>query len=177
MAEKKRRRGYLADFAPSVDGDYVYTGARYRFTEGESAQKSWRLRLGLDAALPAAALFAAGFLPAPGSTDRFYVILPFLAAIVCAFVSVWKSVRVLSGGKSLREYVYTGALAPLPGWSLAGAIACGLTALTETVHLCLRGFDGRAGAALGLLALLAAALAGFLLLRRTSAEKRWKGEK
>lgn len=177
MAEKKRRRGYLADFTPSVDGEYVYTGALCRFAGDERAFGKWRLRLGAGAVLPAAVLFAAGFLPAPGSTDRFYVILPFLAAIICAFVGLWKSVRVLASGKVMREYVYTGALRQLPGWGLGGAIACAVTALAEIVHLCLRGFDGRAGAALGLLALLAGALGGFLLLRRTAAEKRWNGEK
>lgn len=177
MAEKKRRRGYLADFRQTVGGEYIYTGASWRPEGGEKALRALRPRLGAAAGLAAAALFAAGFLPAPGSTDRFYVILPYLAALTAAFVCAWKSIRLLTGGAALRAYVYEATVPKLPGWALAGAIACGVTLLAETVHLCVRGFDGRAAAALGLLALLAAAAAGFLLLRRALRQIRWKEEK
>lgn len=177
MAEKKRRRGYLADFQPTVSGDYVYTGAFFRPEADDAALRAWHLRLGMAAGLAAAALFAAGFLPAPGSTDRFYVILPYLAALTAAFVCAWKTARILTGGAALRAYVYVETVPKLPGWALAGAIACGAALLAETVHLCLRGFDGRTAAALGLLALLAAAAAGFLFLRRSVREMRWNGEK
>ena len=175
--KKKGRRAYLGDFRPGVGGDYVYTGSYRRFEGDEAALKAFQTRVGGAAGLAAAALVAAGCMSAPGSTDRFYVILPWLAALTAAFVCAWKAVRLLSGGATLREYVYAATAPKLPGWALAGAIACGLTLLAEAVCLALRGFEGRAPAALGFLALTALALAALLLLRSFSRKGVWTEQK
>lgn len=180
MAEKKdrrNRRAYLRDFQPGVGGDYVYTGAFRRFAGDGAAWRGWRLRTGGACLAAALALFAAGFLPATGSTDRFYVILPFLAAITAAFVSAWKTVRLLAAGETVRAYVYEATAPKLPGWALAGALACGAALAAELVHVALFGFAGKPAAALGFLALLTAALAAFLLLRRYARAAAWNEQK
>ena len=169
MEKKKRavkRKQYLNDFTVDVNGEYVYTG-KYYCPETDSSQYSrLRCRTVVFVLLSAACVFAAGILPAAGSINCFYVILPFLALIITCCIAAEKTLRLFSSGSSVREYVYEKTVPLIPGWIKAEIICASVTLLSELIFLLINGFGGRAAQTAAFLILIAfAASAGFLSLR------------
>ena len=89
--EKKKRAGkrkqYLNDFRVAVNGEYVYTGDYYSPEMDRSNYSRLRGCIVVAVAITAGFVFAAGLLPAAGSINCFYVILPFLAVIICCCIT------------------------------------------------------------------------------------------
>ena len=179
--EKKKRAGrrkqYLDDFRPAVNGEYVYTGNHY------SPDMDWsdysRLRGCIIAAsvITAGFVLAAGSLPAAGSISCFYVILPFLAVIICCSVTVWKVLSLFLSGYTVREYVYDKTVPVIPLWLKAGIISSAVTLISETVFLMLNGFAGREKETVAFITLITVKIMIDLLIIRLFKRIRWKKEK
>ncbi len=171
---KPKRRQYLNDFPRTVGGEYVYTGGFARPAAEPERYARWRRRLAALAAASAVFVLGAGMLPAAGSAGCVYVALPFLALILCCFVKLWKTARLLMAGQTVREYVYEKTVPALPGWIAAEALSAAAVLLGEGVYLLRRGFEGRAAASIAFLVLAAAAAAADLLLLRVFRAMEWR---
>ncbi|MCR4606136.1 MAG: hypothetical protein K5771_00230 [Oscillospiraceae bacterium] len=140
---KKSRKQYLNDFSPALNGDYVYTGGYYRPEMEDAVFSRCRIRFIIAVIISVMFVFAAGLLPAAGSTNCFYVILPFLAMIICCFVKTGKAVRLFLSGSRIREYTYLKTVPVLPGWIIAEAVSAAATLLAEAVFLLINGVESR----------------------------------
>lgn len=140
---KKSRKQYLNDFSPALNGDYVYTGVYYRSEMEDADFSKCRIRFIILVIISVIFVFAAGLLPAAGSTNCFYVILPFLAMIICCFVKTGKAARLVLSGSRVREYVYLKTVPVLPGWTIAETVSAAATLLAEVVFLLANGSESR----------------------------------
>ena len=140
---KKSRKQYLNDFTPALNGDYVYTGGYYRPEMDHAVFSQFRVRFIISVIISAIFVFAAGLLPAAGSTNCFYVILPFLAMIICCYVKAGKAARLFLSGSRVRDYVYLKTVPVLPGWIIAEAVSAAATLLAEAVFLIINGVESR----------------------------------
>ncbi|MBR0353288.1 MAG: hypothetical protein IJH53_08795 [Oscillospiraceae bacterium] len=171
--QKRKRKQYLSDFRPAVNGEYVYTGDHFRpDMEGERfavLRRSILIMLFLSAAF----VFTAGLLPAAGSTNCFYVILPFLAVIICCFIKTLKTVRLFASGLTVREYVYEKTVPAIPRWLLAEGISAAATLAAEAVYLIVNGFDGRETYTAAFICLITALIAADLIMLKFFREITW----
>lgn len=175
--EKNRRRGrraYLEDFHKTANGEYVYTGAYYTY-QGETMtwRQSMAVRLGLSVGAVALAVLG-GMIPAPGMGGCFYVLLPYVCALISSVSVVWAAARMAHWGDPLREYVYQKTVAVLPLRCLLTAVFSAVTLVGAAVYLLLRGDDG-AGPACTILffALQAGVLGCALGLRWLEHRQKW----
>ena len=173
MTEKKKgRRAYLSDFRLDVSGQYVYTGAVYRYV-GRIPRRLYLARSGVWAGLLAVAVVIPGILEAPAMLHSFYVILPYIGEVIAAALTVWAVVRLILHSPELRAYVYRGAVESLPArlWATVGCAAAG--AAGNGVFLLLNGFCGKPLLSLLVPVCQGAAIAAALLLRRTMRGGEW----
>ena len=176
--EKKKRAGkrkqYLNDFRVAVNGEYVYTGDYYSPEMDRSNYSRLRGCIVVAVAITAGFVFAAGLLPAAGSINCFYVILPFLAVIICCCITAWKVLRLLLSGYSVRKYVYENTVLVIPVWIKAGTISSAVTLVSETVFLFINGFMEREQQTAIFILLIALSIAGYLLILRLIKRISWK---
>jgi hypothetical protein len=132
---RRRRRAYLDHFQKSASGEYVYSGDHYAYQDrGTPRRKALGvLWLGLGAA--AALILAGGCIPAPGVGGCAYVLIPYVAAVICVFMGLWAMSQLALGGEPLREYVYQDTVEKLPTRLLLTAIFAALAAVGEGVYL------------------------------------------
>ena len=132
MTKKKGRRAYLDDYEAKEDGSYAYTGLLWRWAEPEQRAgflREARTLLGVAIACS----LGAGFVPAPGVGNAFFVLVPYVISIVglsLSCVCVW---RVMREGECLRNHVYVSAGQRLRAWLIVGALAAGLSAIGELI--------------------------------------------
>ena len=111
--KKKGRRAYLDDFQTTVSGEMIYCGAYYGFQGGDRARRRFLLKLAAASAVAAVFSVLSGCVPAPGTLNCFYVLLPLLGSILSAVSVLWAAIRLIGGGETLREYVYTATVEEL----------------------------------------------------------------
>lgn len=181
MERKNKRKGkeYLDDFHKDLNGNYQYTGS-YRSYCGKMPRKKAMTLLWLLCGGGAAALLAAGFVPAAGAMERFYVLVPYAIALVAQVSVIWALVRLTAGGELLRSYIHEQTIGQMPMRCLVGALFAALAAVGECADLSARGAQGAPGAAatfIGLVVLGCAAdnLAAVLVRRMDYTEN--TGEK
>lgn len=181
MEQKKKGRGkeYLEDFRKDLNGNYQYTGTYCTYC-GKLPRKMALALLWLLCGGSAALLLAAGFVPAPGAMDRFYVLLPYAIALVAQVSAIWALVRLTAGGEPLRKYVHEQTIGQMPMRCLLSALFAAVAAMGECADLSLRGAQNAPGAAATFIGLVVAAcladnLAAILLRRMTYSEN--SGEK
>lgn len=176
MAEEKKnnrrgRKAYLNDFKSTVNGEYIYAGAHYLLAGGEAAGKALLRRLWLLTLPLAVGAVAGGCIRAPGAMDCFYVLGPYIAALISAISLVWALCRMGGGGARLREYVYRRSVEAIPSRAVITAVFAGLALAGEILYVLLNGTEGMAlGMVLFLLSMgatLAAALGQRLLIVRS----------
>lgn len=167
--QKRKSKEYLDDFRKDLNGNYQYTGS-YRRYNGKIARSKMLALLWLLCGGALAALIAAGCVPAPGAMDRFYVLLPYMAALVAAVSVVWALARLTAGGDPLRSYLYEQTVKALPTRCVLVVAFAGISAVGECVDLYLHGAQGAQIPSLLYLLLLiasgAANYAAFALVRR-----------
>lgn len=181
MERQNKRKGkeYLNDFRKDLNGNYQYTGS-YRSYCGKMPRKKAMALLWLLCGGAAAALMAAGFVPAPGAMERFYVLVPYTVALVAQVSVIWALVRLTAGGEPLRSYVYEQTIGQMSMRCLVSALFAAVAAAGECVDLSLHGAQDAAGAAATFIGLVVAAcladnLAAALVRRMTYTEN--TGEK
>ncbi len=178
MAEKKRkgRRAHLQDFSRDVTGEFQYTGT-YRWYVGGTPFKQVMNRINLLTAALCLALFAMSMLPAPSmlGMGNYYVILPYIAELICSALSVYAAVRLIFGGAKLRSYVYEASVEKLPGRLTLTAIFAGACVTGNLVYLIMNGLGEKPLYSLAIVALHWAVIAVALLLKRCVTSMEWSG--
>ncbi|MBO6061315.1 MAG: hypothetical protein J6P98_04280 [Clostridia bacterium] len=175
--KKKRagRRAYLNDFKVGSDGQYSYRGLVHRCTAPLPYNKV-KLRIGIYAGVMAAAAAACGFVPADSMLGfgNWYVVPFFVLELICVFLTVWSSVRMLLNGSELRDYVFKAAPARLPLRALAAFIASIISGVSNAVYLMINGFGKNPAAMAALLALHGAVCVSAILLRTLILSLKWE---
>ena len=141
MAEpnKKSRRDHLKYFTLTIGGRYEYTGPVCRCQNPPAQRRALLWQLGTLCTGMAAVVIAAGCTPVAGMMNSFYVLLPYLWALLAVISVCWGFIQLLLGGEPLRRYVYDKSYARLP--LRAGIVAAGAaaTAAGECLYLLLHG--------------------------------------
>ena len=173
MAGKgKGRRSYLNDFHRDVSGQYVYTGAIYRY-DGAVPRRRYLARVGILTGLMAVGAVIPGCVDVPAMHNTFYVLLPYIGEVIGAALTLWAAIPLILHRSELRGYVYHGTVESLPArfWVTLGCAAAG--AVGNVVFLLLHGFCGEI--ALSVLPLVCKGVVSpaALLLRRCLGAGRW----
>lgn len=147
MAEQKRRRGKWAraeHFTKAANGEYVYTGKHFHFTDEKWSYRGTMAVRWILAAVVLAVAVAGGCIPAPGMGGCFYVILPYVGTLLGAVSLMWAVCRMTYWGNPLREYVHQATVRQIPLRGLITGILALCTLVGEIVFLLLEG-RGEAG--------------------------------
>lgn len=140
--EKRGRAGKASYFVPAASGKYVYNGPLYSPDESNITAKKANVRR-MAFGIGTTALSAlCGFLPVPGMSNTFYVIIPYALTLIFAAVSLWKAGRIVYwGGEDLREYVYNSTVGRLPVLIPLCALFAMLSLAGEVLYLILNGIN------------------------------------
>ena len=111
-------------------------------------------------------LLLSGFLPLRRCRGCFYVLLPYLIALVAAISCLWIRLVLSGGGDPLRQYVHDATVLKLPGRAMVSAVAALACISGEIVSCALNGADGEIGALIAVFLLLAVGAGAMVLLRR-----------
>ena len=173
-APKKGKKAYLNDFQPNLAGEYTYTGVHYRYT-GESYKQFRRTVLVLTAAL-AAGVLAPGFVRAGGMGDCFYVLIPYMAEAIAAFVSIFAIVKMNMGGEKLREYIYQKTVVRLPISLMCCAVFAAVGFVCSFIFSAINGVGGSTAEAAVLIVGKMLGIAAPLALRKYILGSVWEKE-
>lgn len=172
MAEKNDKKGgrraYLKYFTPTSDG-YEYTGPVCRCQNPPRERKRLLWQQGGCCAVMVVMAVMAGCVPAPGTTNCFYVLLPYLWVLASVVMSCWAFGQLAGGGEPMRRYVYDRSLPKLPvrlGFTMVGTA---LTLAGETVYLLMGADDGKLWAAALFIVCQGGILAAAFIMRRLCA--------
>lgn len=177
MSEKKmhpHRKEYLKDFYKNLAGEYVYTGSYFEQQGTETEKKACSRKLALEAVGVALVLILAGCENAAGMTGCWYVLIPYAAEAIAAFVTVWSLIRMLYGGVPLRAYVYERTVKKLPDQAMLLMIFAGASAAGAMTYLAIHGFEGRLAGALFYLLMKATQMLLAHDVRRTVRSMKWE---
>ena len=123
MADRKKKRAYLDDFEKDLNGNYQYRGAHYHYkgtkSRGRALAGLWVLCGG-----GAALVVAAGLVPGATAYAPFWLLLPYMAALVLALYAVVLLVRLTRGGARVRAYIHEQTAQKLPSLCRATAVLC-----------------------------------------------------
>ena len=170
--KKKRphRRDYLNDFRLNVAGEYVYTGRTFRWPAG---RKQTLIRFWILSLFACAAAAAGGCIPGTGMEGSAWVLLPYVAGLICAFVCLYTVGKLAFAGEEVREYIFKGSVEELPLRTLMTAIFSSIAVLGELVNLFLPIFRGKIWAGILFMGLEAAICTAAILLRRAVVRLEW----
>ena len=157
MGKAGRREKRLRDIQLDERGNAVYTGSIFRIAGDDRKE---RTKLGAGLAALAAMVIGSGCIDSAGTTNTFYVILPFLGEICALFALCWQAVKIIAGREGVRTYVYEAAAGIIPG---AGRVLCvfALFGLAASGYYLLRnGTGGQSVKAVAYLVLKALTAAG-----------------
>lgn len=111
-------------------------------------------------------LLLSGFLPLRSFRGCFYVLLPYMIALVAVISCLWTIGELTGGGDPLRQYVHDATVLKLPGRAMVSAVAALACISGEIVSCALNGADGEIGALIAFFLLLAVGAGAMVLLRR-----------
>lgn len=167
------REKYLNQFQRSASGEFVYCGNLYLYSDTAITRRRTLTSYWISAVLMLAASVAQGFLPADGMLSCVYVILPFIAGLLCAVSSVWALVKLTASKDPLREYIFASTVQALPIRAGFTLIFAGLSIIGECVFLLANGTSDNNMTFL-LFALMLTETASALFLRKQSKVCRWR---
>lgn len=174
--KKKKRRAHLDGFQKNDQGKYDYTGNVYEY-EGsgglECSLRSELLKLWGAAAVLLGSLIASGCVTAPGMDDCFYVLLPYIAALMAGISACWALCRLTSGGNPLKEYVYEASVNALPGRTLLAFFCAAVCEAGEIIYVCLHGMGEKTAGFCIISVLNVLSIVSSLVLRRSVMRMTW----
>jgi hypothetical protein len=138
----RKKWSYINDFKMTADGTYAYMGDWYSLENKGSFRRVYAVT-GALVTVCALLVVGSGLINAAGMNNTFYVIIPYICEVCCAFALVWKSVRVISSGERVKAYVYTTAVESIPLAATALAVFSAAAFTGSTVYLILHGFGGK----------------------------------
>lgn len=178
MAGEKKyrgRRAYLNDFQLGEDGQYAYTGVRYRLCgERKKADVLWRLWL------PAAALIVTtvggACIPAAAMFGAFGA-LPLIGEVAAGGSAVWALAKLTPHIEKPKQYIYKQTVETLPRRAVVTAVFAGVGLAGCILHTVLFGFDGTFWATLALWITKAVQAVCALWLRTEFLKLKWRPRK
>lgn len=170
----KGRRAYLNDFQTTVNGEYIYCGAYYSFAGKEKERKLFQQKLLALSACSVGCGVVSGCVPAPGTLNCFYVLLPYLGSLLSGVSLLWAAVRLAAGGGELREYVYHATVEQLPARTALSMGFAGLSLLGELLYWMRSGAQGQGVGLAVFLAAQALALGCAVRIRRAGKTACWR---
>lgn len=176
MAGEKKRRGrraYLDDFQPTASGGYVYTGKTHPFPQGRYTWRQAMARLWLLAGVMAGAALLGGCLPAAGTLNTPYVILPYAGSLVSAGSVVWLMGRLSHGDTPLPDYVYAATVGRFGRRGMLVLICAAATLVGEGIYLAGHGPGDLLPGTLAFLACEGLVLAAAAIWRRFAQNLHW----
>lgn len=168
---RKKRRSKLELFQRNAAGEYIYTGGHMRYADAKKPRRRMLAELWAMGLLGTLCFLAGGFLPVPGFTGCFYVLGPYVAALIAAAGSLWTLGELTGAGDPIRQYVYDATVLRLPVWALIAGITGGMCVLGEGLYLIKNG--GGLGIAAAFLVLEAVGTTAMLLFRSTIRRGKW----
>lgn len=176
MEEQKgrKRRAYLNSFQKDSNGKYVYEGDLYIFEPQGKGLRQELTRLWVLAAGMMAAFLAAGCVPAPGTGNCFYVLIPYMISVILGISVCWGLGRMTAGGSELRAYVYEATAAQLPVRAGFAAFFAGAALVGELVYLFKNGTEGKLAGCVLFLVLEAFAGVVTLIIKKQISQMQWK---
>ena len=163
---RNKRHSKLEYFQRNAAGEYIYTGKHMSYVSTEKSRKRLLLELwGLGTA-GTICLLLSGFLPLRSFRGCFYVLLPYMIALVAVISCLWTIGELTGGGDPLRQYVHDATVLKLPGRAMVSAVAALACISGEIVSCALNGADGEIGALIAFFLLLAVGAGAMVLLRR-----------
>ena len=138
----KGRRSYLNDFHQTLSGEYIYCGSRYNFRGSPRERHTLLARLSGLGALMAIGSVICGCIRTPGTSNTFYVILPYFATMMAVVSLIWALARLINGGASLMEHVYNGSVMAIPRRAAYTMALSLLAVLGEIVYVLRNGTGG-----------------------------------
>ncbi len=140
MADKKPHglRPWLDDIQLEDSGQYAYKGSHMKFSGDDAAYRAFRVKLGVCAALLAAATVAAGFLDVGELDNTYWVLIPYMLEVVLTAAFVWAAARLLLNVAVVRSYVFAQTARRLPVLAVLIALSAAATAVAAAVLLALR---------------------------------------
>jgi len=174
--EKKRRgrRSYLSDFSPTADGEYIYNGSLHAFQEGSMSRKQAMTRLWALSAVSAVFMFAAGCVPAAGTVNCPYVLLPYAGSVLSIASVIWLMGRMSYAGDPLRDYVYKATVEQYGLRSMLVTVFAALSLAGDALYLILNGVQGLVWGTITFWLCQGAAICAIFLWRRTFSRLTWK---
>lgn len=135
------RREYLNDFRVNTNGEYVYMGKMYIYRQQKKSFKKAVCEIWAICIVAVAGLIVNGCIPAAGTGNCPYVILPYIASLL-SFVSVcWALCRLTCAGENMREYIYNATVEKIPLRTGAAAVCAAVSFAGEIIYLALNGSD------------------------------------
>lgn len=172
---KKGFRAYLNDFKLNEHGKYIYSGALYGY-RGEKPLKKLKAEMLALSFLPAACAVLSGCIPAPGMTNCFYVIIPWVLEIAATFSLIWAAVKFMLAKLPLRGYIYESTLAAFKPRCIFNCASCILELIAFCVFVILNGTGGKTAVSLGFLLLKAISAAGGVFLAHFAIKADFRAE-
>ncbi len=170
--KQKGRRAYLNDYEKDASGSYIYTGTTYHW---KSPRKASLRGLWMMAVASFAAQIAAGCISDTGMDGRFWVLLPYAAALIASVSLVWGNYTLAGGGEKIPEHVFQKSVEALPVRALLTAVFSGIALAGELVNLIWQSqFAGNVPGALLFVAAEAVSLVFAVLLRRMVLKLEWE---
>ncbi len=129
---RRKKREHLNDYELNEKGEYVYRGQMWRWESPEARTRTIRAEW-LFSGAGLAFLIAAGFVPASGVGSTFFVLIPYVLAVVVdlvAMTSLWKLARE---GEQVREYLKDTVSDALAGEFTAMVILCCAASIGQLV--------------------------------------------
>lgn len=170
---RKKKHSKLEYFQRNAAGEYIYTGAHMAYvSEGKSRKRLltelWALGIG-----GGLCLLAGGFLPIESFRGCFYVLVPYIAALVAAVSCLWTISELTGGGEPMRQYVHDATVLKLPGRAMIAAVAAGLCVLGQIIYCILHG-GGTIGALIAFFLLEGVGAEAMVLLFRCIRSAKWE---
>lgn len=140
MCSPKKKESKYKDFTLNLAGEYIYSGDYLEYSE-ENPLPYAKMRILLPALslASASAVLASGLFAAPGTVDRFYVILPMSATIACALLAAYCAFRFAMVGNPMRRFDYDAFMKPFSVRLKACALFAAITLIAYLIHLIVSG--------------------------------------
>ena len=163
----KGKYAHLNDYKLNEDGEYEYAGLYHEWVSDEVRAPytdKAKLLLGVDIAC----LVIAGCVPAPGTFGAFYVLVPFICAVIGTVLSTTAIVRLIREGSRVRDHIYEKSVPMLPAkLAIAGAGSLS-SAMGELAHILAVGAGDKLAFAIAFVLVMLAAGACMLVLLNAS---------
>lgn len=137
--KKKKRRDYLSNYQKGENGKYAYKGTVYTYQSKGKAFRTelltfWGFCFGI-----LACLMIIGCMTAPGMSNCFYVIMPYVCTLMSGISVCWALCRLSAAGETLKSYIYEATIEALPMRTALVVIGAVISLIGEIVYVCKNG--------------------------------------